>query len=481
MNRISSIRRFAVPCMSLWIAAGCATVERTATPQPALEVSALGAQATAVAWPADDWWKRYADPQLDALVADALAASPTLAAAQARIARAEAASGVARAALLPQVGANGIATYQKYSNNSIVPPPLGGSSRTDARATIDFSFEFDFWDKNGAALRAALSETQASAADREAARLALTTSVAQAYFNLQRLFVQRDVSNAAIGQREDIVRITSERFAAGLDTKVEVHQAEAALATVRTELAQYDDAIATVRNQLAALAGAGPARGERIAAAQAVAHPTAVVPASIPLDLLARRPEIAASRWRVEASHESTAVARAQFYPNINLAAFAGLSSLGLSNLLLASSSIVGVGPAVHLPIFEGGRLNANLRGREAETDLAVATYNQTVIDAVRDLADAMTSIRNLARITDEQAQARTATNQAYEVAVIRYRAGLGNYLSVLTAQSAQLAQDRLAADLASRAFELDINLTRALGGGYVDRTQAASMSAAPR
>jgi NodT family efflux transporter outer membrane factor (OMF) lipoprotein len=460
--------------------ASCATFDRALPSEPKVGLASLGATGTAVVWPRDDWWQRYGDPQLDQLIADGVAGSPTLAAARARIERAKAAAGIARAALLPQVSGNGTATYQKYSENYIYPPPLAGSWKADARATLDFSYEFDFWNKNGAALSAALSQAQGAAADAEAARLALTTGLAGAYFNLQRLFAQRDVSRAAITQREDIVRITNERFGAGLDTKVEVRQAEAALATVRTELAQYDDAIAVARIELAALAGAGPARGDSLAAVSTAAGPATQLPASIPLDLVGRRPEIVASRWRVDASTHDIEVAKAQFYPNINIAAFAGLASLGLPHLVAAGSSIFGVGPAIHLPIFEGGRLNANLRGREADANLALATYNEVVIDAVRDLANAVSSIRGLGRITAEQAQARVATTDAYNIAVIRYRAGLGNYLTVLTAQTQQLAQDRLKADLDARAFDLDVNLARALGGGYIDRS-SDQLSAAPR
>ncbi len=156
------------------------------------------------------------------------------------------------------------------------------------------------------------------------------------------------------------------------------------------------------------------------------------------------------------------------FYPNVNLVAFAGLSSIGLVEAVSRPPAASrGVGPAIHLPIFEGGRLNANLRGREADQDLAISAYNQAVIDAVRDVADALSSIDSLARIAAEQARAREATTDAYNLAVIRYRAGLGNYLTVLTAQTQQLVQDRLDADLKARAFELDVNLARALGGGY--------------
>jgi len=470
------VRRLAAAAAAV-VLASCAHMDPAPSPERALDAGALGAKAAVVDWPLIDWWRRYDDPQLDALMADGLAGNPSLAAAKARLARATASAGVARSALLPQLSGNAAATDQRYSEHYIFPPPFAGAWNTDARATLDSSYEFDFWNKNGAALDAALSRAQAAAAETEAARVLLTTGIARAYFNLQRLFAQREVSLAAIAQREDVVRLTSQRFAAGLDTRVEVKQAEAALATVRTELAQYEDGIAVARHQIAALVGAGPERGDAVAARQATRAPDSALPSAIPLDLVSRRPEIVASRWRVEAAGRDIAVAKAMFYPNVNLVAFVGLNSIGLGNLLTAGSAIAGVGPAVHLPIFEGGRLNANLNEREADRDLAVTTYNQVLIDAVREVADALSSIRQLSSVAYEQARAREATTDAYNLAVVRYKAGLGNYLTVLTAQTQELVQDRLDADLKARAFELDVGLARALGGGYVD---AADGGASP-
>ncbi len=449
--------------------ASCANMDGAPTPHRTIDVATLGAKPGAAEWPREDWWRRYGDTQLDALMADGLAGNPSLATAQARTARAAAAAGVARSALFPQIGGTGAITYQRYSENYVFPPPLAGSWETDNRLTLDFAYEIDFWNKNGAALQAALSQTQAAAADAQATRVLLTANIARTYFNLQRLFAQREVSRAAIVQREEVVRITSQRFSAGLDTRVEVKQAEAALATVRTELAQYDDAVAVARHQIAALVGAGPERGETIATIGNARVPRTVLPATVPLDLVSRRPDIVASRWRIEAAGQEVEVAKAMFYPNVNLVAFVGLSSIGVSKLLDTSSGVAGVGPALHLPIFEGGRLNANLRGRQADRDAAVSVYNQAVIDAVRDVADALSSINQLSNVASEQARARAATTDAYNLAMIRYKAGLGNYLTVLTAQTQQLVQDRLDADLRARAFELDVNLARALGGGYVD------------
>lgn len=459
--------------------AGCANVDVRTPAATTRDIGSLGVAAAAIDWPREEWWHRYQDPQLDQLMTEALAGSPSLTIARGRLARAGAAAGVARAALLPQVSGNGTITYQRFSENYIFPPPLAGNWWTDNRLTLDFSYEIDFWNKNGAALEAALSQAQAAAADEQQARVMLTTSMAQAYFNLQRLFAQRDVSLAAITQREDVVRITGQRFGAGLDTRIEVKQAEAALATVRTELAQYNGAISAGRNQVAALAGAGPDRGEAVVARIDDTRQIAARPAAVPLDLLGHRPDVVASRWRIEAARRDIEVAKAQFYPNVNIAAFAGLSSLGLSNFLLAASSIAGVGPAIHLPIFEGGRLNANLRGRDADADIAVGTYNQAVIEAVHEVADVLSGMDGLAKVRVEQAIAREATTDAYNTAVIRYRAGLGNYLTVLTAQTQQLVQDRLDADLHARAFELDVGLVRALGGGFTD-LPPVNVSAAP-
>ena len=461
------------------LSTSCANMHPAPVPERVVDVAALGGRPDAVAWPREDWWHRYDDSQLDTVIADGLAGSPSLATARARIGRAVAAAGVARAALLPQVTGNAEGTYQRFSENYVFPPPFAGNWDSDNRLTLNFTYEIDFWNKNGAALEAALSQAQAATADLDTARVLLTTNIARAYFNLQRLFAQREVSRAAIAQREEVVRITTQRFAAGLDTKVEVKQAEGALATVMTELAQYDDGIANARHQIAALVGAGPERGDALVAVEPVHAPATRLPAAVPLDLVSRRPEIVASRARIEAAGHDIDVARAMFYPNVNLVAFIGLSSIGLTKLLETSSGVAGIGPAIHLPIFEGGRLNANLRGREADRDLAISTYNQAVIDAVRDVADALSSINGLGRIAAAQAGARAATTDAYNLAVIRYKAGLGNYLTVLTAQTQQLVQDRLDADLKARAFELDVNLARALGGGFADAAPV-NVSAAP-
>lgn len=445
--------------------AACAGMDQDGASHARLvDAPTLGMAQADVQWPVQQWWHRYGDAQLDRLVDEAIAGSPSIVIAQARLARAEAAVGAARANGLPQVDGTFTATRQRYTENGAIPA-LAGGVRTDSRLALNVSYELDFWNKNGSLLKAALSETRAAQAENQAAVGILASAVGSAYFNLQRLFAQREVLLAAIGQREGVAGLTRQRYASGLDTQVEVKQAESALAEARTQLAQVDESISLQRNELAAPAGAGPERGEAIRPVPLVS-PGTEVPASVPLSLLGRRADIVAARWRVESAQRNVDAAKALFYPDINLAGFVGTSALGLSNLFKSGSQIIGVGPAITLPIFEGGRLNANLKGKAADTDLAIASYNQTVLHAVNEVADTLASIRALDRESGEQRKAREAIEQAYELAVKRYRAGLGNYLSVLAAQSAVLTQARLDTDLKARALTLDVALAKALGGG---------------
>ena len=194
---------------------------------------------------------------------------------------------------------------------------------------------------------------------------------------------------------------------------------------------------------------------------------SAAIPAVLPADLLGRRPDVAAARWRVEASAQDVAVARAQFYPNVSLTAFVGLASMGLGNFVEAGSREWGVGPALRLPVFDAGRLRANLAGKSADLDAAVESYNAALLDAVRDAADQLASSASVERQIAEQRQAGEAAEAAYAIARRRYEAGLGNYLQVLSAETQVLAQRRLAVDLAARRLDAQAGVMRALGGGY--------------
>lgn len=449
------------------VLAGCANyagITPQATLKTAQDAGVPAAAAEASPQLSAQWWKEFGDPQLDKLVDQALQGSPNLRIAQARLARAQSVQELARSATLPQAQGSLEATRQHFSATNIYPPPLGGNTFDLGTLQAAGSWELDFFGKNRQALEAALGAERAAQADVEAARTLLASNVARSYFQLARLQDQLQVAQRTLAQREESLRLVSDRVRAGLDTTLEQRQSEGLLPEVRQQTEALQEQVQLTRNALAALVGQPDLQLQPRSLAQA--RPLAV-PATVPADLLGRRADIAAARWRVEAATHDIASAKAQFYPNVNLTAFIGLSSLGLNRLLQSDSQQWGVGPAIHLPIFDAGRLRANLRGKTADLDVAVESYNGAILDAVRDVADQLASAQSITRQQAEQRSAQESAEAAYDIATQRYKAGLGTYLNVLTAETSVLNQRRLAVDLAARGLDTQVQLARALGGGF--------------
>ncbi len=417
-------------------------------------------------WPASNWWERYGDAELDLLIAEALTGQPVLRIAEARVRQAVALSGIAEATRNPQITANLRDTRQRFSEHSTAPKPVAGTWNSFNEATLNFGYDFDFWGKNQAAVEAALDRVQASEVDAQAARLVLTSSVVQTYFRLVQAHEQLDLAVLVLKQREELLNLTRQRVVAGIDSEVELKQAESAVPSGKQQVAAWWEAITLTRNQLAALLGKGPDRGLAIARPKLAINQGAGIPTTLPADLIGRRPDVVAQRWRVEAASRDIEGAKAQFYPNISLLAFAGFQSLGLSEFLKAGSRISGVGPAVSLPIFDGGRLRSNLGARHADYDAAVEQYNQTLVDALHDVVNQLTSMQWLAEQHSQQEVAVRTAQVAYELAMQRYRAGVGSYLQVLIAEFQVHSQKKLLIDLDVRTLQLDAHLIRALGGG---------------
>lgn len=459
--------------VSALVLAACASLPpaqpaRVAKAASAYETAQTLSAAPVADWPADAWWKGYGDAQLNALEDEALKGSPTLAAAEARLRRAQSLVSQAKAADLPRIGASADANEAKQSYNLGIPAqfvPQGYNSY--GRLALDASWELDFFGKNRAAIAAATSEVKAAEADAAQARLTLSTAVASTYAELSRLYAQRDVAEQAVRLRQETSDLVAKRVANGLDTKAESEQAAAGPPASKAELSALDEQIALTRNALAALVGAGPDRGLAIARPAAATLKPFGLPENLPANLIGRRPDVVAAKWRAEAATSRTKQAKAAFYPDINLTGFIGYQSLYLDKLFASGSDIGQVGPALRLPIFEGGRLRAGLRGAEADRDAAVASYDGALTQALREVADVAASQKALtSRLADARA-ALTANENAYRIARLRYEGQLSTYQSVLLAEQSVLAQRRVVADLESRAFALDIALVRALGGGF--------------
>ncbi len=464
--------------------AGCANfsgIEPTAKPLDAarLGLKNLDASQDAERVSTDsDWWQAFGDAQLNSLVATALHSNPGLKVAQARLARAQAASAAVQAVDGPQVNASLDLSRQLYSANNIYPPPIGGSVLDSGSLQATASWELDFFGKNRAALDAALGQIKATEADMRAARGLLAANVARSYFQLVRLQAQRALAQRTLEQREHIQTLVQSRVNAGLDTALELQQAASALPDARLQIEVLNEQKALTLNALAALT-AQPVSALKLDLPALDQIPGVRVAQALPLDLLGRRSDIAAARWRVEAATSDVASAKSQFYPNINLVGFAGLSSIGFDKLLKSESEQWGVGPAIRLPLFDGGRLRANLRGKTAELDAAIESYNSQVLEAVHEVADRITSNQAVRRQQTEQHAAQASAETAYAIALQRYQAGLGNYLNVLSAEAPVLAQRRLGADLAARALDTQVQILHAIGGDIAP-TLAAARAALP-
>jgi NodT family efflux transporter outer membrane factor (OMF) lipoprotein len=459
----------------LSLLAACASVpDLGPKPVPAAADSLQSSESLADdagAWPVEGWWQSFGDAQLDTLIAEGLKGSPDIATAAARVRAAEGIAQQAGAALLPRVGAEGSVGGTQQSKNLGIPPQFVPDGIQDTgHVAATFSFDLDLWGKNRAALAAATSEAEAARVDAAQARLMLTTGIASAYADLAAYYQALDVAKDAVRVRSASADVSGKRAAAGIENQSAERQAASRAAAARGDATALEEAIATTRNRLAALVGAGPDRGLSITR-PILASPGIGLPPQAGIDLIGRRPDIVAARLRAEAAARRIDVARADFYPNINLSALVGFQSLGLSNLFKSGSEYGNGGVAISLPIFEGGRLQGRYRGARAEFDSAVANYDRTLIAALRDVADIVASRSATARQLGERREALNAATDAARLAGLRYRAGLSNQLPQLTAEDSMTQLARQVADLEARQLTLDIALIRALGGGYQTQT----------
>ncbi len=477
MNLAQKIIR--LPLVSaLLVLTGCADFSGIAPQAKMLAPQAIstGNQADTSVFPQQRWWQTFGDAQLDALIAQAIAHNPSLKIAQSRMLQAQAAVSVADSVRYPQVNATAQSTRERLSANSIYPPPLGGSTVSMNSAMVAATWQFDWFGKQRAALEAALGQARAAQADTQAAQVVLAADVALQYFSLARLQMQQQIRQRLLQHGEQHEQLVNQRAAAGLDNALVQHQSQAEVPQIRRDLAALDEQVAIARHALAVLIGAKPDATAQLTARLPL-NMQADTPTVIPAELLGHRADVVAARWRVESELQGLHEAKAAFYPNINLTAFVGFEAIGLSKWLTADSRMLGAGPAISLPIFDAGRLRAQLQGRTAQTDVAIESYNATVLNALREVADKLASRQALQVQLQAQMNTMTQLNAAYELAVERYRAGLSNYLAVLDADNAVLQQRSMLIDLQARACDVNAGLMLALGGGYAAPPQVMQLS----
>lgn len=446
--------------------AGCAVpaTQQAVTPIAPAALGLAGDPAPAID---AAWWRSFGDPQLDRLVGDAGANSPSLATALARVAQAQATLQGRRADDGLNVGLDVQPQVARLSGRYTIPPPYAGSIRFVNTATANLAYNLDLFGRQRAAIEGARASSRAAALDVAAARLMIAGSVVQTYLDLARAEAEAGIARRTIATREASLRLVRAQIRNQLASKVQDAAATTLLAQAREELTRAAGSRAVAANALAALAGRGPDYAATIG-------PTAVrldaglpLARAVPADLLARRPDIAASLARIEAAQADKQVARRAFYPNINLGALVGLQAIGLGNILSLDAGTVGVGPAIHLPLFDHGRLRAGLAGATAGVDLATADYNDRVVGAVREAADGIALAGNLAEQREQQRAVVRGLAQTAHLNAVRVASGLDSKLGLVDTDVRLLEAELLQANLSTDAARARVQLVLALGGGF--------------
>lgn len=452
--------------------AGCASLPHDMPQFKPRSAAELGlANSAPVAPVAADWWLALGDPQLDRIMADALAGNPSLDEASARLRMANGLIASARAGQMPQISADVASTDQRLSNRYIYPAPLGGSWKWFSNAQANLDWSLDLAGRQKELVLAAKVFTHANELQLSAARVALSGSVAQAYVNFARAEAQARIAREFVASRAASLKIVTARRDAGLGNEFDIASARTLQSEAEQALTRAEGARTVALHALSALVGRGPDYGAglttpKLALAGALDR-ALPVPEALPADLLARRADLLAAREQVKLAMAGEKIAKTEFYPNVNLRAFVGAQALGIGSMFTGSALTGGFGPAIHLPIFSGGAIRAQYRQAVAGADIAIAQYNKAVVSAVRDAADALSGVETNRQDARQQAEILGGLEKTVSLDKVRLQSGLSTNLDVLSAGERLLAARQAQVDLAADGAVKRIQLLVALGGGF--------------
>ncbi len=470
-----------LPCAVLLALGACASIpgDNDVLPQRDLASAQLaqGIRLAREGWPPALWWTRYGDTQLNALIQQALKDGPSMQAANARFATARAALQFNVADQGARLDADASINRQRYSANGFFPPPIGGAYYTETTPQLVASYDLDWWGKHKAAIGAALGEVNARLAENAEAEENLVTAVAQTYYSLEADWARLANLKEAQDLQQQLVTDKAKRIAHGVAASSAERQAEIDLGATRQQVTKLETQVAQQREALRALIG-GDARDLSDLAPCPLPQPEPALPAVLGGDLLARRPDLQAARWRVEATLNHIDSAKAAFYPDINLTGFVGNDVIAFEDLLKAPSRTLFLGATFNLPLFDNGRLQAKLAGSRSQRNEAIADYNQAVVNAVREVAQQGVAIVGVQKLIDEQKATSGASKALLKDAQARYDRGLADQATLLSAQLAVKRQRDVELQLQGQQVQNEIALVQALGGGYLaQQTDADSAS----
>jgi NodT family efflux transporter outer membrane factor (OMF) lipoprotein len=418
----------------------------------------------AVDMPRPDWWTAFGDPTLDALEKSVVVSNADLARALAQLRRARADVDLRRAAASPSLSAD-VAADRTHTSADVAGRALAGRTVDDHAAGLEASWEPDLFGRVADQVAAARGDAEATAADVASLRLALQADVAKDYLSMRSIADEQALLARSQADQQALLTLTRERLDDGTASELEVAQSQGELEALEARRIDLDTQRATLRHALATLTGQ-PAATLLLPAAATPSAPPAVA-AGVPSDLLRRRPDIDAAAQRVAAANARAGVARLAWFPSLVISLAGGFESTALGPFLSLPSRAWSLGPALALPLFDGGRRKADLSGAEADVDAAAAAYRGTVIAAINDVEDQLATLSTLQQEDVHQAQAVHWSMRAAEVAERRYQAGVDAYADVLLARQASLSTQRDELLLKRRQLLASVELVRALGGGW--------------
>ncbi|MGF6933490.1 NodT family efflux transporter outer membrane factor (OMF) lipoprotein [Paraburkholderia sp. UCT70] len=433
--------------------------------------AALRATQADAKWPAGGWWRQWNDPQLDTLVQDATEGNPGLRAVEERIDAARFQAQIAGAAKLPQLDASGSFERRRYARYT-TPAPPGGTTVWSNSIQADLSYDLDLWGKSRAIREGALDNVHATAADARFAEVELQTAVVRSYVQLSLQYSLLDVYRAVQTEQQRTLDIAMRRWHAGVGSGLEVSQAQTQLAMSTTRVQQAQQQLALERISIAGLAGKGPGYGDSLRRPSLALSVPVTLPASLPAELIGHRADVVAGRWRVLEADKGIDAAHADFYPDINLLATASLGSAatfgGFLNFLNSDGVGHGVGAAISLPMFDGGRRRGNYGVAVASRDAVVDAYNQSIVNAMQGVAAEVVSLRSLEQQQASVENTLESARKSFQLADTGYRSGITEFLNVLAAQNEQLQQEESLAAIQAKRLDAWALLMKDLGGGYV-------------
>lgn len=428
--------------------------------------------APADALPRERWWQLYGDAELDRLQQQLQASSPDLAAALARYEQARGYHDQLRSGLFPSIGLDAAASRSRQSETR---PPAGAATprHFDAYAvSAAASYELDLWGRVRDSVAAGEHSAAAAAADLESARLSLQADLADDYIALRGLDQQGALLADTVAAYEKALALTQKRHGAGIASGLDVARAQTQLATAQSQLAQNQGQRAVAEHAIAVLVGESPSTFTL--AAQNAAPPLPTIPLDLPSTLLQRRPDIAAAQRRAAAANARIGVARAAWFPSIQLDARFGYESNQAGGWLSAPNAAWALGPSLLLDLFDAGRRRAQIEQARAALDEAGADYRRVVLDAFRQVEDSLALLQSYRDAAAAEQSAVASSRRSLDFAMTRYREGAVSYLEVVQSQTTALTAQRAALDLDTRQLRASVALVRALGGGWQAQNELA-------